>query len=156
MVLRRRKPELFEIDSIFDRVEEQFRRSMDKVRELIETYLPGEEITESGYRTPLADIVDEGDKYVIEVELPGLRKEDIEIYTYDHTIEVVARRKIERREEREGFLRLERAYAGFRRVFTLPIDADIENIKAKYENGLLRIEVPKRGEEKGRRKVNIE
>ena len=156
MVLRRRKPDLFEIDSIFDRVEEQFRRSMEKVRELVESYLPGEEIEEGGFRTPLADMIDEGDKYVIEIELPGLNKEDIDIYTYDHTIEVVARRKMERRVEREGFLRLERAYAGFRRVFTLPLDADLENIRAKYENGLLRIEVGKKGEDKGRRKVNVE
>jgi HSP20 family protein len=156
MVIRRRKPGIFEMDTIFDRIEEQFRRSMEKLRDLIEMYIPSEEIVEGEFRTPLADIIDEGDKYVIEVELPGMSKEDIEIYTYDHTLEIVARRKAERKIEKEGVLRLERAYAGFRRVFSLPLDADPENIKAKYENGLLRIEVGKKGEEKGRRRVSIE
>ena len=156
MVLRRKNPDIFEFDTIFDRIEEQFRKSMEKLREMIETYVPREAWFEEGFRTPLADIIDEGDKYVIEVELPGMSKEDIEIYTYDNTLEVIARRKFERRVEKEGVLRMERAYTGFRRVFPLPRDADPEKIKAKYENGVLRIEVGKRGEEKGRKKVNIE
>ena len=155
MVLRKRKLDPFDIDRVFETIEEQIRRSLEFTRKLFERTGTSEEFFE-GYRTPLADIIDEGDKYVIEVELPGLNKEDIEVYAYDNVLEIIAKRKIERKEEKEGIVRLERAYSGFRRVFTLPTDADIDKIKAKYENGLLIIEIPKREEYPGRKKINIE
>ncbi|HIP66941.1 MAG TPA: Hsp20/alpha crystallin family protein [Candidatus Nanopusillus sp.] len=155
MVLRRRKFYPFDVDRIFEIVEEQVRRSLEFTKRIFEKHGMPEEFFE-GYRVPLVDILDEGDKYIIEVELPGLRKEDIEIYTYDNILEIIAKRKIERKEEEEGIIRLERAYSGFRRAFTLPTDADVDKIKAKYENGLLIIEIPKRGESSGRKKVDVE
>jgi len=155
MVLKKRKFEPFDMDRIFETIEEQIRRSLEFTRRLFEKHNTPEDFFE-GYRTPLADIIDEGDKYIIEVELPGLRKEDIEIYTYNNILEIIAKRKVERKEEKEGVVRMERVYSGFRRAFTLPTDADIDKIKAKYENGLLIIEIPKSGEHPGRKKINVE
>jgi HSP20 family protein len=147
-----RRFSFFDLDRIFRIIEEQMRRSLENARRIFEDY----EIEEyPGFKTPLADIVDEGDRYIIEVEIPGVKKEDIEVYTYDNKLEIIAKRKLERREEREGYIKIEIGYSGFRRSFTLHEDADMDKIKAKYENGVLRIEIPKK-EGFARRRINIE
>jgi len=150
---RRRLRISSDVDSLFDLIEEQIRRSIEFARRMFGGYEPlFEEVEE--YRVPLMDMVDEGDKYVMEIELPGMDKKDIMIFTRDHSLEIIAKRKLEKREEKEGYIRMERAYSGFRRVISLPLDADVEKIKAKYENGVLRIEIPKKAE--AGKKIEIE
>ena len=154
VIKRRRGVRIFpDVDSLFDLLENQIRRSLEFARRMLDKYeLPLEEMEE--YRIPLTDIIDEGDRYVIEVELPGMDKKDIQIFTRDHILEIVARRKFEKREEKEGYIRMERSYSGFRRAIELPLDADTEKIKAKYENGVLRIEIFKKAE--AGRRIEIE
>ncbi len=155
MVFWRKKKDYYDIDDLFDLIEAQIRRSLEMTKRMFDRFSGiGGEMFE-GFAEPLADIIDEGDKYVIEVDLPGFRKEDITINAYNHTLEIIAKRRAEVRKEQEGVIRMERVYSGFRRIFTLPEDADMDKIKAKYENGVLRIEVGKR-EGVHRRRINIE
>lgn len=92
---------------------------------------------------PRTDIVEEKGGYLIEVDLPGLRKEDIKVSIQDNHLEVTGQRNLERKEEQEGYKRLERAYGLFRRSFHLPKGTDPSKIESAYENGVLAVRVPK-------------
>jgi len=148
MVIKRRKG-LFE--DIFRIIEENIRRSLEESRRIFEgLYSTAQE----EFLEALADIIDEGDKYVIEIDLPGVDKKDIIINVFDNTLEIKAEKKTGIEERRAGVIRKERRYLGFYKSIKLPEDADINKIKAKYENGVLRIEIGKK--EGYRRKIEVE
>ncbi|WP_010477166.1 Hsp20/alpha crystallin family protein [Thermococcus zilligii] len=100
--------------------------------------------TSETWREPFADIFDRGDKFVITVELPGVRKEDIKLRVTEDTVYIEAQMKREKELEREGAIRIERYYSGYRRVIRLPEEVIPEKAKARYNNGVLEIEVPKK------------
>jgi len=109
-------------------------------------------IERSEYRTPLTDMWETDKEVVITMELPGVRKEDIDINIYEDGIEVKVERKAERRDEdeRKGMYRFERTYTGFYRYIPLPTNVDTERAEATYNNGVLEIRIPKiKIEEKG-------
>ena len=109
------------------------------------------------YRKPFADLFDEGDKYVVTVELPGVRKEDIKLSIRDNVLYVEAESKTENREEEGSAIRMERSYVGFRRAITLPEDVIPEKARARYNNGILEVEIPKKNPTtKGGRTIPIE
>jgi len=107
------------------------------------------------YEVPAVDLVDKGDKYIVEIDLPGVDKKDINVTLVDHHLKIVASRKIEKEERDENYILSERAFSGYRRIITLPEDADENSIKAKYENGVLRIEIGKKPGYEGK-KINLE
>ena len=144
------------IEDIFDLFEKEWRRQMKLIKKLMEgAYKNINEYTGFEYEEPLMDLIDEGDKYVIELDLPGVDKKDIDISVIDHSLRIIAKRKIESKEKAEGYIKAERIFSGYQRIITLPEDADTDNIKAKYENGVLRIEIGKKPGSQGK-KVNIE
>ena len=93
--------------------------------------------------------------YIVEVDLPGVKKEDIDVSVNDGVLVISGERKIEKKEESEKYTRIESFFGKFERAFKLPPDADAENIKAKYENGVLRIELPRAQKLQGK-KITIE
>lgn len=106
---------------------------------------PGErfEVSET-WREPFADIFDRGDRFVITVELPGVRKEDIKLRVTEDTVYIEAQMRREKELEQEGAIRIERYYSGYRRVIRLPDEVIPEKAKARYNNGVLEIEIPKK------------
>ncbi|WP_297508648.1 Hsp20/alpha crystallin family protein [Thermococcus sp.] len=96
------------------------------------------------WREPFADIFDKGDRFVITVELPGVRKEDIKLRVTEDTVYIEAQVRREKELEREGAIRIERYYSGYRRVIRLPEEVIPEKAKARYNNGVLEIEIPKK------------
>jgi HSP20 family protein len=95
-------------------------------------------------RIPMVDILDEGERYVIEVELPGVKKEEVNIDVSEDTITIEAKRESEVEEKKEGYVRKEREKMSFYRKVPVPVDADSSKASAKLENGLLTIAMPKR------------
>ncbi len=93
------------------------------------------------------DVKDEKDKYVIEAELPGINKEDINIDIEGGVLTLSTHCDSEKNEENENYVYRERRYGSVSRSFALD-NIDDENIKAKYENGILMIDLPKRELEK--------
>lgn len=88
------------------------------------------------------DIKDEGDKYVMEAELPGFQKEDISVDVQDNNLIITARHNSEKEEKKDNYLRRERQFGSFCRSFDLSgIDAD--QISASYQNGILELKLPK-------------
>ncbi len=93
------------------------------------------------------DIKDEGDSYVLEADLPGFDKKDIHLDLNDDVLTIRAERHSEHEEEdkKSKYVRVERAYGQYSRQFDVSgVDAD--HIKAKYENGVLTLTLPKRQE----------
>ena len=91
------------------------------------------------------DIKDEGDKYVMESELPGFEKEDIKldingeflVISAEHTAES------EEKDDKTKYIRRERRFGSYKRSFDIS-DVDTEAISAEYKNGILTIELPKK------------
>ncbi len=104
---------------------------------------------------PAMDIFETDKGYEVEAEIPGIKREDIEVNINDRILTIKGEKKDERDEEKKGSKILERIYGTFERSFTMPEDADKDNISAKYENGILRLMIPKRPESKSK-KVKIE
>ena len=93
--------------------------------------------------TPLVDITADGKEYLIKVELPGMQREDVRLTMEAGTLSISGERKAEPEEKGRIFHRVERAYGRFERSFELPEDATTENIKAEFQDGLLRVHVTK-------------
>ena len=91
------------------------------------------------------DIKDEGDKYVMESELPGFEKDDISLDINGSYLVISAEHKTENDEkDKEGnYVRRERSYGSYRRSFDIP-DVDADKIAASYKNGVLTVELPKK------------
>lgn len=89
-----------------------------------------------------ADIFESDKKYNVVLELPGISKEDVALsINDDNLLTIKGEKKTDPNEQKRTFYRYERAYGTFERKFVLPEDADKNNIKAKFENGILFIEI---------------
>ena len=89
-----------------------------------------------------ADVVDQGDHYELRADLPGFKKEEIQINIDDNTMTVRAEHKEEAEETKENYVRRERRYGSFSRSFDLTGIAK-ENIDAEYADGVLKLTLPK-------------
>ncbi len=109
------------------------------------------------FRSPLTNIIDEGDKYSITAELPGLDKADIEITIHDGTLEIKGEQKKENEEKKEGYVRKEYHSTRYHRSFTIPENIDEEHIDAKLDKGILTLKLPKKQiEVKEKKKIEVQ
>jgi HSP20 family protein len=96
-----------------------------------------------GAWVPLADVVETAEAYAVEVELPGLGKEDIVVQAQGDELVVRGERRPELGGRPDAFHRLERRYGPFARSFRFTEEVDPDRITAEFEDGLLRLQVPK-------------
>jgi HSP20 family protein len=106
---------------------------------------------------PPMDVVETADEVLCHIEVPGLSRDDLEIRVEDRAVIVSGEKKYgEASSEKEnGFRSIERRYGRFERSFTLPHTVDTNNVRARHENGVLTIVLPKVEASKPRR-VQIE
>ncbi len=96
------------------------------------------------------------DAYYVEIDLPGIKKEDIEITTEDNVLTISGERKMKDEVKEEDYYKVESAYGKFSRSFTLPEKVDVENIHAESKDGVLEVVIPKlKEEEKKQKKIEI-
>ena len=88
------------------------------------------------------DIKDEGDKYVMEAELPGFDKDDIKLDISGNDLVLTAEHKAETEDKKDKYIRRERTYGSYQRSFDLT-GIDTNNIAAEYKNGILTLDLPK-------------
>ncbi len=93
--------------------------------------------------------------YYIEVDLPGVKKEDIHVEVKDNMLTISGERKFKKEEKEEGYTRVESFFGKFERKFTLPTDADAEKIEAKVEDGVLHITIPKIESKESTKKIEV-
>ena len=126
----------------------------DEVNRLFSTNFSrsfGDEGIARGAWTPNVDIFENKDEIVLEAELPGMNREDFELTIENNVLTLRGERRFEKRDEADNYHRVERAYGGFSRSFTLPQTVSAESASAEYKNGVLRVVLRKREEVKARR-----
>lgn len=96
--------------------------------------------------TPQLDVIRTEKEYRIEVEMPGIKEEDIEITLEQDRINIQGEKKAEKVEKGASFYRSERVFGAFQRSFPLPQDVDPEKIKAAFKNGILTLTLPRHKE----------
>ena len=94
--------------------------------------------------SPLVDIKEEKDCFLVIADVPGVKKEDIDISLENHVLTLKGERQFEKTEQHQGYTRRERTQGQFYRRFSLPQTADDAKITARYTNGVLEIRIPKR------------
>ncbi len=104
---------------------------------------------------PAVDIYETDDSYILEADLPGMKKEDIHIDVRANVLTLSGERKQEQKVEEDNKIRIERNYGKFVRSFTLPQNVDADHIKASYKDGVLRVILPKT-EEARPKQIKIE
>ena len=108
------------------------------------TYLPLDEtsLSESGW-LPAVDIKEEDNRFLVRADLPGVDPKDVEITLQNGTLSIKGKRESEVKKDGEDYRRVERVYGEFYRRFALPDSADSDKVNAKYDKGVLEIEIGK-------------
>lgn len=99
---------------------------------------------------PPLDIKEDNGKYIIEMEVPGIEKKDIKISVKKNNLIIQGQKREEKKKKEESYLCVERSYGKFRRSLSLSMEVDESKIKAKYDNGVLRVALPKTKKEKAK------
>ena len=97
-----------------------------------------------GFRT---DVIDTGDAYKLDAELPGFKKEDISIDVENDCLTISVERKVEDEDKRPNYVKRERVYGSFSRSFDVS-GINVEGIEAAYKDGILTLTMPKKVEQK--------
>lgn len=105
--------------------------------------------------TPAVDVKEENKRFLITADLPGVDPKDVEVTMHNGMLTLKGERIEEKKEEKEGYRRVERFSGSFYRRFMLPDTADPENIKARAKNGVLEIEIGKTKELQAK-KIKVE
>jgi HSP20 family protein len=92
--------------------------------------------------SPAIEVKEKEGKLVVTAELPGLKKEDVNVHIDGDTLVVEGERKQEKEEKREGYYHSERSYGKFYRSILLPEGAKIDQTAAQFNNGVLEVSVP--------------
>lgn len=93
--------------------------------------------------SPSCDICELPEEYLVKVELPEVKREDIKVSVEDGVMQIHGERRLEKEEKNRRYHRLERSYGSFARTFTLPQDVDDNRIKADFKDGMLMVHVAK-------------
>ena len=94
--------------------------------------------------SPAVDIFETETEIVVKAELPGVDRKDITLNLEKNVLTLKGERKFEKETKEENYHRIERAYGGFSRSFSIPATVDDERIRADYRDGILRIALPKK------------
>ena len=98
--------------------------------------------------TPAIDLYEDKDNLYVRAELPGMKKEQIEVSLHEGTLSISGERKGESKQEGAEVYRAERFFGRFQRTVTLPAPVSPEKVTAQYKDGLLTITLPKTEEAK--------
>jgi len=110
-------------------------------------------LREHGY--PALDISESDSEIVVKAELPGLEPKDVEITVDDDMLSIKGEKKFEEEEKKDNYHRIERSYGSFQRSVVLPSSVKTDEVKAKFDKGVLTISLAKSPKAKGK-KIMIE
>jgi HSP20 family protein len=95
---------------------------------------------------PAANILEHPDSFELDLAAPGLKKDDFKIHLENNVLTISSEVQDEKEEEAKNYTRKEFHYSSFSRSFTLPRIVELDKIKADYENGILKVMLPKKDE----------
>lgn len=93
--------------------------------------------------------------YHIDVDLPGVKKEDITIDVHDGVLTISGERNFKEEVKEEDYYKVETSFGKFQRTFTLPENIDVENINATCNDGVLEVVIPKQEKIENRKKIEV-
>jgi HSP20 family protein len=123
------------LDRAFDNFRREFERSFGAIP-AIQSVMPQPS-------SMTCDVADEGDKYVIKLDVPGVKKNEIKLNAFDDYLEISAQHKEEEEEKRKNYLRKERSEISYYRTIPVPEKIVSSKAQAKLADGVLSITVPK-------------
>jgi HSP20 family protein len=92
---------------------------------------------------PRVDIVEDDREFLVKVELPEMKREEVKVTVEDGVLSISGERKLEKEEKNKKYHRVEREYGSFVRSFTLPANASGDKVTAEFKDGLLKVHLPK-------------
>ena len=92
---------------------------------------------------PAVDVFEKEDRFVVKVEPPGMKEDDIDVSVVGDTLSIKGEKKTETEIQEEGYYRCERNYGSFYRSIPLPSNVDANKIEASFEDGVLEVALPK-------------
>lgn len=118
-----------------------------------EFYKPWNEWFDNGLPTrllnvPAVNITEEKDDYQVSLAAPGLKKDDFKIDVEGNMITISSEKEEKKEDEEKNFTRKEYSYSSFQRCFTIPDEVNQDKISASYEDGVLKLVLPKKEEAK--------
>jgi HSP20 family protein len=106
--------------------------------------------------TPALDLFEDKDNFVVKAELPGMKREDIEVSLHEGSLSISGERKTEEKRQEADVYRTERFFGRFQRTVALPTPVAGDKVKASYKDGVLTITLPKTEEAKPKQiEVNV-
>lgn len=102
----------------------------------------------TGITLPAVNVLDNNEEYIVEMAVPGLKKSDFDISLDNQMLSISAELSTENEDRNENYTRREFGYSSFKRTFSLPESVETDKINAKYEDGILKVLLPKRDEAK--------
>jgi HSP20 family protein len=112
----------------------RFTQEMDRAYHMV--------LSENGAWVPVLEVKEEGGKFRVSAELPGVKPEDVKVHVTEDTVILEGERKHEKEAKHEGLYHSERSYGHFYRSIRLPKGANAEKASAAYSNGVLDIAIP--------------
>jgi HSP20 family protein len=120
-----------------------FKRGFDLVNELVNSIDSKSHVANVADFKPLVNTLEGTHAYHIQLDLPGVKKEDIDVHVEDNTLTISGERKFKEERSEEDYYKIESSYGKFSRSFSLPEKVDLENIHANCEDGVLEVVIPK-------------
>jgi len=117
-------------------------RAMDRLAKLIDELTPEPLEPRWGWY-PSVDVKETDKELCFVMDLPGINEKDLEVEVTGDVLTIKGRRDFARDEKKEDYVRIERGYGAFERSFSLNFPVKPEQVDAKYENGVLRVTIPK-------------
>jgi HSP20 family protein len=125
-----------EMDRTFDRLWSDF--AVPRRRSWLPRGLFGRRSQQGGW-APRIEAFQKDDKFIVRAEIPGVKKEDVDVELSDDALTIRGERREEREEEREGYFQSEREYGQFYRVIPLPEGVIGESVHATFRDGMLEV-----------------
>ncbi|GAB7025285.1 Hsp20/alpha crystallin family protein [Geotalea toluenoxydans] len=106
---------------------------------------------------PSVDVYEESDSIIVKAEIPGIRKEDIDVTFRENMLTVSGEKKKEEKVENKDYYRLERSYGSFSRSIPLPAEVETDKASASFKDGILEIRMPKTASSKEKvKKITVQ
>lgn len=132
---------------------EQMRQLFDEVNRQFNSPLPysgsSRQLGGMDLFRPSVDIKESDSHYTIDVDMPGVERDDIDVRTTGNTLIIRGEKPEERETDEGGYHVVERSYGSFQRVLDLPADSNTDDLSAQFNNGVLTLKVGRKGEEGG-------
>ncbi|MDC8437825.1 MAG: Hsp20/alpha crystallin family protein [Candidatus Nitrosotenuis sp.] len=120
------------LDNVFDNLKREFEKSFASFP-----------VTMPKMSSMTCDVADQGDRYEIKVDLPGVKKDEIKLNVSDNSLEISAQHKEEEEEKKKNYIRRERSQTSYYRAIPLPEKVLSDKTQAKLTDGILSVIIPK-------------